>query len=431
MNAWWPVRVGGFVTERQRTLIDVVRELDCSRGSEAFTIGAASGRRLGKATLVHNSPENGARDHSSRKRYLIWFAVALATIATVVFLVVAWPSSTPQSSLNPKSVETAKIDRLWNLVFWIATVIFFLVEGALVVSIVKWRERPGDDSEPKQLHGNTKLEIVWTIIPAVILAVIAVPTMKTLFELRSPAEGPDVLTVNVTGHQWWWEFEYPDLVGDDGQPLLTANELHIPAGITTELIMTSADVLHSFWVPSLAGKRDLVPGQLTAIKMTPDADIAGEEIPGQCAEFCGLSHADMRITVFVDSAEAFDAWAATELQAAAVPTDGPAAAGYESFNQTCTTCHQARVESADGSVETIGVAHGPDLTHFGNRSTLGAGVLANTAVHLAEWIDDPAAVKPMAPELNDLAEGRILGMPDYGLDPQRIDELVALLEGWK
>lgn len=380
---------------------------------------------------MHRSPDNGARGHSPLKRYLIWLIVVLATIGTVVFTVAVWPSSTPQSSLDPKSVEAVKIDQLWNLVFWIATVIFFAVETALVVSIVKWRARPGDDEEPKQLHGNTKLEIVWTIIPAVILAVVAVPTMKTLFELRSPAEGPDVVTVNVVGHQWWWEFEYPDLVGEDGLPLVTANELHIPAGTTTELIMTSADVLHSFWVPSLAGKRDLVPGRLTAIKITPDPSTIGEVIPGQCAEFCGLSHADMRISVFVESTESFDAWSAEQLQPAVVPTDGPAAAGFETFTQTCTTCHQARVENTDGSIETIGVAHGPDLTHFGGRTTLGAGILTNTDEHLADWINDPPAVKPMAPELNDLPEGRVLGMPDYGLDDQRIGELVVLLEGWK
>lgn len=385
----------------------------------------------GESTHVHRSPDNGARGHSPLKRYLIWLIVVLATIGTVVFTVAVWPSSTPQSSLNPKSVEAVKIDQLWNLVFWIATVIFFAVETALVVSIVKWRARPGDDEEPKQLHGNTKLEIVWTIIPAVILAVVAVPTMKTLFELRSPAEGPDVVTVNVIGHQWWWEFQYPDIVGEDGLPLVTANELHIPAGTTTELIMTSADVLHSFWVPSLAGKRDLVPGRLTAIKITPDPATVGEVIPGQCAEFCGLSHADMRISVFVESTESFDAWSAEQLQPAVVPTDGPGAAGFETFTQTCTTCHQARVENPDGSIETIGTAFGPNLTHFGGRATLGAGILTNTDEHLAEWINDPPALKPMAPELNDLAEGRVLGMPDYGLDDQRIGELVVLLEGWK
>jgi cytochrome c oxidase subunit 2 len=194
--------------------------------------------------------------------------------------------------------------------------------------------------------------------------------------------------------------------------------------------MTSADVLHSFWVPTLAGKRDLVPGRTTRIKITPLPEAAGSELPGQCAEFCGLSHADMRIAAFVESEASFATWTAGQLAAAQVPAAGPAAAGYETFTQTCTTCHVARVQNTDGSLETIGTAFGPDLTHFGSRTTIGAGILSNDDAHLAEWIDDPSAVKPMAPELNDLAEGRVLGMPDYGLDPERIAELVALLEGW-
>jgi len=375
---------------------------------------------------VHRSSDNVPRS----RRPALGFVV-LGTLVAAALVLAGCGSDLPQSSLNTQSVEAEQIDQLWELVFWIATAVFVIVEAALVVSIIRFRARPDDDTEPKQTHGNTRLEIVWTIIPAVILAVIAVPTMRTLFDLREPAEGPDVLTVEVTGHQWWWEFAYPDIVGEDGEPLVTANQLHIPAGRTTELFMTSADVLHSFWVPTLAGKRDLVPGRTTEIKITPNPETVGTEIPGQCAEFCGLSHADMRITVFVESDESFDAWTAEQLQPAVVPADGPAAAGYETFTQTCTTCHQARVQNPDGSGETMGTAFGPDLTHFGGRTTIGAGILTNNPEHLAEWIDDPPAVKPMSPELNDLAEGRVLGMPDYGLDPQRIDELVALLEGWK
>lgn len=351
---------------------------------------------------------------------LVVAAVALASCSSVL----------PQSSLNPKSVETQKIDELWRLVLGIATFIFVAVQLALVVSIVKWRSREGDDTEPRQIHGNTRLEIVWTLIPAVILAVVAVPTLRTLFELRAPAEG-DVLRVKVTGHQWWWEFEYPDIVGPDGRPLVTANELHIPAGKTTELEMTSVDVIHSFWVPPLAGKRDLVPGRLTYLKLTPLESAAGEVIPGQCAEYCWLGHADMRFRVFVDAPADFDAWAAAQLEPAQVPTEGPAAAGFETFMGTCTACHQAKVANPDGTVEVVGTRIGPDLTHFGSRATLGAAILENTDEHLRAWIDDPSQLKAMAPELNDLQAGRVLGMPDYGLTPQQISELVALLQSWK
>jgi len=352
-------------------------------------------------------------------------------VVTILTLLVASCSSTlPQSSLNPKSVEAQQIDDLWILVLVIAVIVFVVVEGLLVIAIFRFRRRKNDDTEPKQIHGNTALEIAWSIAPAVILAIVSVPMLVTLFDIRSPAEG-DVLVVNVIGHQWWWEFEYPDIVDDRGRPLTTANELHIPAGRTTELRMTSADVIHSFWVPPLAGKRDLVPGRETFIKITPDLQTAGEAIPGQCAEFCGLGHADMRMLVFVDTEEDFAAWTDQQTQPVVVPLDGPAASGFEIFTAVCATCHQAMVSTADGNVEVIGQAIAPDLTHFGSRTTLGARILDNTAEHLAEWIDDPSALKAMAPELNDFDSGRILGMPDYGLDDQEIAELVTLLEGWK
>lgn len=350
-------------------------------------------------------------------------------IALGALVVAGCSSSLNQSSLNPQSVETEQIDQLWRLVLVLATLVFVVVEAALVVSIIKWRKRPGDDTEPKQTHGNTSLEIAWTIVPAVILAVLAVPTLQTLFDLRAPAEGPDVVTVEVVGHQWWWEFRYPDLTGPGGRPLTTANELHIPAGRTTNLVMTSADVLHSFWVPALAGKRDLVPGRPTEIKITPNEDAVGVH-NGQCAEFCWLGHADMRVQVVVESQQDYEAWVADQLEPAQVPTSGPAVGGFETFTQLCTACHQALVQGEAGP-EVVGTAIGPDLTHFGSRRMLGSAILENTPEHLALWIDSPESVKAMAPELNDLAEGLVLGMPDYGLDPEQIAALVELLEGWK
>ncbi len=353
----------------------------------------------------------------------------MVAVALLALALASCASDLPQSALNPKSTEAQEIDNLWELVFGLAAGVFVVVEFALVVAIFWFRKRKKDDRpEPKQTHGNTPLEIVWSIIPALILVVVAVPTLRTLFELSDPAEG--AFRVNVTGHQWWWEFEYPDLVDDQGRPLTTANELHLPVGVTTELYLTSADVIHSFWVPPLAGKRDVVPGLETVIKMTPDPDRAGEQIPGQCAEFCWLSHADMRMLVFLETQSDFDEWAAGQLQPAVIPADGAAASGYEIFTAICTACHQANVAGPDGP-EVVGEAIAPDLTHFGSRSTLGARVLTNTAEHLAEWIDNPGSVKPMAPQLNDFATGRILGMPDYGLDDEEIAELVALLETWK
>lgn len=352
-----------------------------------------------------------------------------ALLATLGLLVASCASDLPQSSLNPKADEAQSIDQLWILVLTAATIVFVLVMVAFVIALIRFRARP-DSPEPKQSHGNTRLEITWTIIPAVVLAVIAVPTVRTLFDLRAEPENPAVV-VNVTGHQWWWEFEYPDFVTADGRTLKTANELHIPAGVTTQLVMTSADVIHSFWVPPLNGKRDVVPGKETSMKLTPDADVAGQIIPGQCAEYCWLAHADMRFNVHVQTQEDFDAWAAAQLEPAPVPAEGTeAAAGFETFSQICTTCHQAYVSGPDGVAE-VGVAFGPDLTHFGSRTSLGANLVANTEDHLAQWIDNPSSIKPMAPELNDLANGRILGMPDYGLTQEQIAQLVELLKGWR
>jgi cytochrome c oxidase subunit 2 len=380
----------------------------------------------GAGRKVNRGEQTTAVRRRSRRRYLSTLAVVAAAL-----VLASCSSDLPQSSLNPQSTEASDIDGLWVLTLVIMTVIFVAVEAALVYSIIRFRKRKDDDTEPKQVHGNTRLEIVWTIIPAVILAFVAVPTLRVHFDLREPATGSDVVQVEVTGHQWWWEFTYPEIIGPDGRPLITANELHIPAGKTTNLILTSADVIHSFWVPPLNGKRDLVPGQLTNLTLTPDADTAGDVIPGQCAEYCWLGHADMRMRVFVETPAGFDSWAAEQLHPTRVPTDGPAAAGYETFTQICTTCHVANILNEDGNTEVIGVAFGPDLTHFGGRETLGAGILSNTREHLAQWIDNPSDLKAMRPDLNDLAEGKVLGMPDYLLDEAQIAGLVALLEGWE
>lgn len=377
-----------------------------------------------------------ATSHRRGPRGVTW-------LASLVLFLASCGGSGPQTSLEPRSDIGRTIDGLWDLVFWIAVVIFILVQGVLLVSVFRFRERKGQETEPIQVHGNTPLEITWTIIPAVILAVIAVPTLQALFDVRTPPTGDDVLQVQVTGHQWWWEFEYPDLVDGNGVPLVTANELHIPAGATVNLSMTSTDVIHAFWVPVLNGKRDVVPGRITNLTLDPDADLAGEVLSGQCTEFCGLAHADMRLKVFVDSPAEFNRWAAGQLGSAAAPTDEDLASAFELFSATCTACHQATVVSG-GLVETLGPDRfimagdlefrsslAPNLTHFGGRTTFGGAILANDTQHLAAWIDEPAALKPMDPDRNEVEAGFILGMPDYGLGADEIDQLVALLQSWK
>jgi cytochrome c oxidase subunit 2 len=284
----------------------------------------------------------------------------------------------PQSTLAPKSDYSAAVDTLFTGIFWWAVVVFALVEGLLLFTIVRYRRREGG-AAPKPLHGHTALEIGWTLAPALILVLIAVPTMRTIFATAGRApEG--ALRVEVVGHQWWWEYRYPAL------GIVTANELHLPVGTPVQLEMTSADVIHSFWAPALGGKRDLTPGRVTRIAFT--ADSVGEYL-GQCAEFCGASHADMRLRVFVESDAAFGAWVAAQR---GVPTPlvrgSPAERGRQVFGRSaCIACHTVEgVPQARGTV-------GPNLTHFGSRTTLAGALFPNTTDNLRRWIVDAPSLK--------------------------------------
>ncbi len=341
------------------------------------------------------------------------------SLATLLLLAAGGGEDLPQNSLDPEGPIARDIDGLWQLTFWIAVVIFVLVQAALLYSIFRFRDK-GEERRIRQLHGNTRLEVMWTIIPAVLLAFLAVPTVSTLFDIREAPEGDDVLEINVIGHQWWWEFHYPD------QDFYTANELHIPEDRPVYLTMTSADVIHSFWVPKLNGKRDVVPGRFSNLTLIAD-DPTPEDTPifGQCAEFCGLAHADMRVKVFVHDEAGFQEWAASQAEPAVIPTEGLAAEGWETFKLVCTACHP--VAGADEA----NVRLAPDLTHYASRSTFGGASFRNDTEHLRAWLRNPSDLKPMAPERNDIAAGRILGMPNFGLDSRQIDGLVALLQGWE
>ena len=357
----------------------------------------------------------------SRHRRLLLLLIALA--AALIVSACAGPdrlgiesvveSDLPQNSLDPAGPAARSIDNLWWLVFWIATAVFVVVEAALVFAVLRFRRRKGADRPVKQVHGNTRLEIVWTVVPAVVLAALAIPTIATLFDLRSePAPEENALQIEVTGHQWWWEFYYPEY------GFTTANEMHIPAGRSVYLTMTSDDVIHSFWVPRLNGKRDVVPGRTT--NLTLEADEPGIFF-GQCAEFCGLAHADMRHRVFAETEAEFESWAAAQAEPVTPPTAGAAAAGWETFQIVCSSCH-----TIDGTSAVAELA--PNLTHFASRTTFGGASFSNTREHLKEWLRNPVDLKPMRPEFNDLSEGRVLGMPNLGLTEPQIDELIAFLE---
>lgn len=310
----------------------------------------------------------------------------------------------PADALNPMGRFARGQDDLWNYVFPIAVVVFIGVFSAIAFIVFRFRSR-GDEAElPKQVHGNTRLEIVWTLIPALTLAAIAVPTVGTIFQQQAAA-ADDALRIQVVAKQYWWEFTYLD------HDVVTANELHIPVGREVELILDGTqpgvDVIHSYWVPSLSGKRDFVPGAIRLLLI--EADEPGV-YPGNCAEFCGLSHANMRTTVIAHEPADYEAWLAAQQEEAETPTEGLAAEGAEVFSQQCVGCH-----TVQGLEANAGARIGPDLTHFQSRAAFAGYTFDNTDENLRAWLDDPPAVKPGAQ------------MPDLQLDEQQIDALIAYL----
>jgi cytochrome c oxidase subunit II len=244
----------------------------------------------------------------------------LASYAFFAVLIVAALSCNeahPNSTLQPHSDLGREIDFLWNRLLLLGTIVFILVEGALVYIVFKYRRRENQPTPP-QTHGSTKLEIAWTLIPAVILVFIAVPTVKTIF-ITQAAAAPGSLNIDVTGHQWWWEFKYPDY------GVTTANEIYLPVGRTVNFRLRSADVIHSFWTPQLGGKRDVVTNRTNYIWLTPDTAISGNVWNGFCVEYCGASHANMRFRVFTVSQQQFDSWVAGQKMPARFGAITPAA----------------------------------------------------------------------------------------------------------
>ena len=296
------------------------------------------------------------------------------------------------SIFDPASPQAAAIRNLSFLVLAITGFIFLVVEGVLIYVIVRFRHRAGAvTSEPPQFYGSKPIEIAWTAAPAIIVFILGLVTIRTLWEVNAPSptprSGDGTLFVTVIGHQWWWEYRYDNY---DGRKLgfVTANELHIPVSgegrpRPVSLTLKSADVCHSFWVPRLAGKTDLIPGRTN--HMGFQTEKLGLFV-GQCAEYCGTQHANMLLRVVVDSPEDFDRWLANETSAAvddAADREGKAAF----LSQSCVNCHRVRGTPAEGG-------YAPDLTHLMGRQTLAAGMLPNTAENLRRWVDDPNSIKP-------------------------------------
>jgi len=291
-------------------------------------------------------------------------------------------------TLDPHSDLTNQIMHVYERIFWWTLLLFVFVQGGLLYIVYRFQATGKETSPPEQVHGNPQMEITWTILPVFILMHIAIPTVQFIFSSQAPAPA-DTMKVNATGKQWWFAFDYPDL------GVVTANELHIPLGKEVEIRLQSDNVIHAFWIPQLAGKRDMIPGHVNRMKFTPNK--AGMYL-GQCAEYCGDSHALMKFQVMVDTPEDFSKWVETQ-KSDALASDATAAGASVFMSSDCVGCHAIRGTSANQKTA-------PDLTHVGSRKTIAAGMLDNTPENLKVWIKNPVSIKPGSkmpahPTLND------------------------------
>ena len=383
-------------------------------------------------------------------------AISATGTVLILFALAGCAGQYPNSTFLPTTDFNRELTSLWNTMMFWGTVVFVIVEAILVYAIVKYRRRP-NGPEPTHVHGNTVMEITWTLAPALILVFIAVPTVRTIFKTQAPAVAT-ALQVEVIGHQWWWEFRYPEY------GFTTANEIYLPIGRTVNFALRTADVLHSFWIPALGGKRDLINNRTNYLWFTPDS--TGEAaFNGSCNEFCGPSHANMKFRAFTVSAADFEQWAAhqkgnavfpatastaadsgptitpvsnltspTPASAAPAATSAPAAAATPTAATdgfvfprervpshvlpktpipTTVSISDAVIAAGDaqrglatysrsacigchkirGNPSSLGVI-GPDLTHMASRYTIGSGLFVNDAKHLAHWIKNARAMKP-------------------------------------
>jgi cytochrome c oxidase subunit 2 len=286
----------------------------------------------------------------------------------------------------------------------VCTAVFLLTAGLLVYAVWRFRARPGQmEATLRHAHGNPKLEAALIGVVILLLLLIAVPNIRVLFAASAPPASDNALPIEVVGQQWWWRFSYPS------HGVETANELHVPVGRVVKATLRTDDVIHSFWVPKLAGKVDLIPNKANDIWF--QADVPGVYY-GQCAEFCGASHANMRLRVIVHPEDEFASWIEAQQAGATAPVEPLAQEGARVFEQRCVACHTVAGTPANGKL-------GPNLTHFGSRQTLAAGLLPNSPSHLVRWLQNPQAVKPASL------------MPNLGLSEAEIAALSAYLQHLK
>jgi cytochrome c oxidase subunit II len=414
----------------------------------------------------------------SRRRPPGWAGrAALAALALgVVWLAGCGVDQYPNTTFAPHTEFGRDIDHIWNILLYFGTGVFIVVESLLVYVIIRYRHREGGP-EPLHVHGNTALEITWTIIPAVILALIAVPTIQTIFKTQAKAEA-NALQVEVYGHQWWWEFRYPQY------GIVTADELYLPNGRKANFVLRSADVLHSFWIPQLGGKRDVISNHTNYLWFTPDSNLGEQEWNGSCNEYCGDSHGEMRFRVYTVPPADFESWARHQAQPAVYPATaalvqpaanvtpapapatpapadsgyvfpkdklqyhaiphtplpaaetfdmslkGDAAAGFKTYSSSaCIGCHTIK-----GNPSSVGLV-GPNLTHLASRYTIAAALYPNDTEHLRYWIKNTHMDKSgvLMPVLGKDQIDPMTGQksPLGTLTDQQIADIVAYLQELK
>ena len=370
-----------------------------------------------------------------RIRYLLMFGVLFALLLLVAC------STGKQSTWDPVGPVADKQLELFNVLLWTMVAVFVLVEGALVYALIRFRARPG--REPSRTHGNLPLEITWTVIPTILVLGLGIWSVLTLFELdKPPSSEENVLQVIVTGHQWWWEFEYPDAGG--GKRITTANELRIPVDRAVTLDLTSDDVLHSFWVPKLAGKLDVIPTRTNKMWFKADSskiDTLPATFYGQCAELCGIAHAQMRMRVTVLSQQDYDAWVRNYGPPQPL-TDRAQVAQTVTFPANCGLCHtlnpsdpkyddgpvqNSRLKTfLQGAIDGIDVipVPAPNLTDLRTRRTLGAGLIDLNVENIRRWLQNPEDVKPG----NKMAKHALIYQGgDISLNDDEIEGLIEYL----
>ena len=333
---------------------------------------------------------------------VIGILVLLAGICFAAGLCNASPGSENQGPniFDPRSPNAKSIYQLSSFVLVITGLIFVVVFGLLVYVVVKFRDRTRDAwREPAQVYGSTQIELAWTVIPILIVVVLFLTTARVIHGIQDAPKPPQALSVTVIGHQFWWEFRYPEL------GVVTANELHLPVGKPAYLKLLSADTDHSFWIPQLAGKTDLIPNRVNEMWMEPEQ--TGTFL-GQCAQYCGTQHAKMLLRVAVESPEDFDAWVRTQKETS-IPDEKESAGKHVFESTSCVNCHAVGGTNGTGRF-------GPDLTHLMSRKTIAAGAARNTHENLRLWIESPDAIKP----------GSL--MPAMKLSDADLDALVRYLE---